>query len=127
MRNIFVEFPKEKPLGKQDVELVERKGIGHPDSMCDGLAEAVSCALSNEYMKRFGHIMHHNTDQVELVGGRSNPVWGAGEIDTPMYILLSGRATTEVGGDAVPVGEIALEASRKYLEDNFSNIKNQEI
>lgn len=122
MRNIFVEFPKEKPLEKQEVELVERKGVGHPDSICDGLAEAVSRALSNEYVKRFGQIMHHNTDQVELVGGQSNPVWGAGEIDTPMYILLSGRATTDVGREAVPVGEIALEAARKYLKDNFGHI-----
>jgi len=122
MRNIFVEFPKERPLERQDVEVVERKGIGHPDSICDGLAEAVSRALSNEYMRRFGQIMHHNTDQVELVGGRSNPVWGAGEIDAPMYILLSGRATTDVGGEAVPVGEIAIEAARNYLKETFRHI-----
>ncbi|MBD3387488.1 MAG: methionine adenosyltransferase [Candidatus Altiarchaeales archaeon] len=122
MRNIYVEFPNERPLDKQDVELVERKGIGHPDSICDGLAEGVSRALSQEYVKRFGHILHHNTDQVELVGGRSTPEWGAGEIDTPMYILLSGRATTQVGDDVIPVGEIAIEAARKYLKENFRNI-----
>ncbi len=122
MRNIYVESPHEKPLAEQDVELVERKGIGHPDSICDGLAETVSWALSNEYMKRFGHIMHHNTDQVELVGGRSNPVWGAGEIATPVYILLSGRATTEVDGDPVPVGEVAVEAARNYLKKHFPHL-----
>jgi S-adenosylmethionine synthetase len=122
MRNIFVEFPSEKPVAKQPVELVERKGIGHPDSICDGIAEAVSCALSKEYVKRFGHIMHHNTDQVELVGGRSNPVWGAGEIDSPMYILLSGRATTEVGSEIVPVGEIAIEAAKDYMRKSLRNI-----
>jgi S-adenosylmethionine synthetase len=122
MRNIFIEFPDEKPLEKQDVELVERKGMGHPDSICDGLAEAVSRALSNEYVKRFGQIMHHNTDQVELVGGKSNPEWGAGEIDSPMYVLLSGRATTEVGSETVPVGEIAVEAARKYVKENFRHI-----
>ncbi len=118
-RNIYIEFPKEQPLDKQKVELVERKGIGHPDSICDGLAEAVSCALSNEYIRRFGHIMHHNTDQVELVGGRSTPEWGAGEIDTPTYLLLSGRATTDVDGEAVPVGEIAIKTARDYLKTNF--------
>jgi S-adenosylmethionine synthetase len=122
MRNIFIEFPDEKPLGLQEVELVERKGIGHPDSICDGLAEAVSCALSNEYMDRYGCIMHHNTDQVELVGGRSNPKWGAGEIITPMYILLSGRATTEVDREMVPVGAIAVEAAKNYLKKTFPNM-----
>jgi len=119
MRNIFIEFPNEKPLGRQDVELVERKGIGHPDSICDGLAEAVSCALSNGYMDRYGCIMHHNTDQVELVGGRSDPAWGAGEIITPAYILLSGRATTEVDREMVPVGQIAVEAAKKYMKRTF--------
>jgi len=122
MRNIFIEFPQEKPLQQQAMELVERKGIGHPDSICDGLAEAVSRALSNEYMKRYGHILHHNTDQVELVGGRSSPKWCAGEIDSPIYILLSGRATTEVNGEQVPVGEIAIEAAKNYLRDNLRNV-----
>ncbi len=121
-RNIFIEFPGEQPLDKQKVELVERKGIGHPDSICDGIAETVSHTLSKEYKKRFGHIMHHNTDQVELVGGQSTPKWGAGEIDTPTYVLLSGRATTEVDGELIPVGEIAVKAAKEYLKKNFPNI-----
>ena len=115
MRNISVEFIDVKPLARQDIELVERKGIGHPDSLCDGIAESVSRALSNEYVKRYGYIMHHNTDQVELVGGRSNPVFGAGNILKPFYILLSGRATTEVDEELIPVDEIAVKAAREYI------------
>ena len=71
-----MEFPKITPVHKQDVELVERKGIGHPDSICDGLAEAVSRELSKEYVKRYGRVPHHNTDQVELVGGEAHPKYG---------------------------------------------------
>ncbi len=118
-RNIYIEFPNEKPLAKQKVELVERKGIGHPDSMCDGIAEAVSRSLSKDYMKRFGRVLHHNTDQVELVGGQSNPKWGAGEVDSPIYILLSGRATTHICEDSLPVGEIAIKAAKDYLRENM--------
>ena len=66
--------------------------------------------------------MHHNTDQVELVGGRSSPEWGAGEIDTPMYILLSGRATTEVDGLRLPYRTCALKAAYSYLEKNCKNL-----
>jgi S-adenosylmethionine synthetase len=121
MRNIYVEFPREAALKDQKVELVERKGIGHPDSICDGLAEAVSRALSNEYLKRFNHILHHNTDQVELVGGQSNPCWGKQKIDKPTYILLSGRATTKVDGQEVPVGKIALDAAKEYVSDVIPN------
>ena len=44
-RNIKVEELLQTPIEKQQIELVERKGIGHPDSISDGLAEAVSRAL----------------------------------------------------------------------------------
>ena len=38
-RNIKVERLNQKPIEQQEIELVERKGIGHPDSVADGLAE----------------------------------------------------------------------------------------
>lgn len=122
MKNVSVEFSCEKPLGQQEVELVERKGIGHPDSICDGLAEAVSRGLCNEYLERFDTILHHNTDQVELVGGESRPKFGTNEIIKPIYILLSGRATTEFDGNRIAVDEIALKAAREYLKENFSEL-----
>ncbi|MFB6147348.1 MAG: methionine adenosyltransferase, partial [Candidatus Nanohaloarchaea archaeon] len=56
-----------------ETELVERKGIGHPDSICDGVAESVSRALCREYRDRFGKVLHHNTDEVQLVAGSSEP------------------------------------------------------
>jgi len=122
MRNITIDFPDEKPLVEQPVELVERKGIGHPDSICDGLAEAVSRGLSNHYLKQFGQILHHNTDQVELVGGRSDPKYGNKEILKPIYILLSGRATNVYEKDEIPVGDIALKSARQYLKETFKYI-----
>ncbi len=122
-RNIVVEFQKEIPVEKQSVELVERKGIGHPDSLCDGIAESVSRALCREYIKRFGRVMHHNTDQVELVGGAANPKFGEGDIARPIYILLSGRATTYVDNEKIPVGDIAINATGEYLRKNIKNFK----
>ena len=69
VRNISVESLKQTTTVEREVELVERKGIGHPDSVSDGIAEAVSRALSKYYLKEYGKILHHNTDQVEVVGG----------------------------------------------------------
>ncbi len=126
-RNIRVEKITQVPIEQQEIELVERKGIGHPDSMCDGVAEAVSRALSREYLKRFGRILHHNTDQVELVGGESAPTFGGGEIIRPMYLLLSGRATTYVDDEKVPVGRIALDAARAYLAKAVKNLETSHI
>ncbi len=126
-RNIVVEFPKEIPVEKQSVELVERKGIGHPDSLCDGVAESVSRALCKEYIKRFGRVMHHNTDQVELVGGAADPKFGGGEITRPIYILLSGRATNYVDNEKIPAGDIAINAAMEYLRKNIKNFKDSYI
>ncbi|MCD6559773.1 MAG: methionine adenosyltransferase [Palaeococcus sp.] len=114
-RNIVVEELYKTPVEMQKVELVERKGIGHPDSIADGIAEAVSRALSKEYIRRYGIILHHNTDQVEVVGGRAYPRFGGGEVIKPIYILLSGRAVELVDRELFPVHEVAIKAAKDYL------------
>ncbi|MEM0372256.1 MAG: methionine adenosyltransferase [archaeon] len=116
MRNIYVETIQ-KPL--HDIEFVERKGLGHPDTICDALGEEVSRALCKEYTNRFGAILHHNVDKITLVAGQSAPRFGAGEVISPIYIMLAGRATQNVDGELFPVQEIAIEACNEYLEKNF--------
>ncbi len=116
VRNIVVEEMVRTPVEMQKVELVERKGIGHPDSIADGIAEAVSRSLSREYIKRYGIILHHNTDQVEVVGGKAYPQFGGGEVIKPIYILLSGRAVELVDKETFPVHEVAIKAARDYLK-----------
>lgn len=96
-------------------EVVERKGLGHPDTICDALAEQVSLRLSRFYVERFGLILHHNVDKVLLVGGQSAPAFGGGAIRAPMEIVLAGRATREFRGVRVPVDALAEEACRAWL------------
>jgi S-adenosylmethionine synthetase len=103
----------------EPVEMVERKGLGHPDSLCDALAEEVSVALSRFYLERFGTILHHNVDKVLLVGGSSKPAFGAGEVTTPIEIYLAGRATFEARGVSIPVEELAVESCRAWLRANL--------
>lgn len=121
-RNISVEPIKQVPTFKRAVELVERKGIGHPDSVSDGIAEAVSRELSKYYLKHYGRILHHNTDQVEVVGGQSAPKFGGGAVLDPIYILLSGRATTTVNGERIPCKSVAIKAAKDYLQNNFKHL-----
>ncbi len=121
-RNIVVDAVQAIPVEEQAVEIVERKGIGHPDSIADGIADAVSRALCAEYVHLFGTVLHHNTDQVEVVGGRSRPMWGGGEVIKPIYILLSGRATSIVDGEWIPVHRIAIEAAKDFLWENFRHL-----
>ncbi len=114
-RNILVKELAHTPIEKQGVEFVERKGIGHPDTIADGLAESVSRALCKMYLERYGRILHHNTDETQIVGGQSAPKFGGGAILEPSYILLVGRATTNVDGERLPYRTCAMKAAYAYL------------
>ena len=43
--DILIHSHKVLSVESQPVEIVERKGLGHPDSICDALAEQVSVVL----------------------------------------------------------------------------------
>ncbi len=122
-REILVEKFNQKPIEEFDVEMVERKGLGHPDYIADGAAEAVSRALCNYYQKEFGMILHHNVDKGLVVGGSADPVFGGGEIHTPIHIIVAGRAVTSVEkkGERVkiPVENIATGAIKGFIEKSF--------
>ncbi|MFB6198860.1 MAG: methionine adenosyltransferase [Halobacteriaceae archaeon] len=121
-RNIRVEPFSRQPVDEQEVEIVERKGIGHPDSICDGIAEAVSRALAQEYVDRVGKVLHYNTDETQLVAGRAAPAFGGGEVVEPIYILIVGRATKEYDGVTIPVDRVALSAARDYLREHIPEL-----
>ena len=121
-RNIRVEKLTQTPIEKQEIEIVERKGVGHPDSMADGFAEAVSRSLCNEYIKKCGTVLHHNTDQVEVVAGRSCPEYRGGELISPIYVLLVGRATKEFKDFKIPTDTTAVKAAKQYLRNTLPDI-----
>jgi S-adenosylmethionine synthetase len=121
-RNIQIEPLRTVHIEDQQVELVERKGLGHPDSIADGVSESVSRALSRLYLDEFGRILHHNTDETQVVGGASEPKFGGGRVTKPVYMLLVGRATTEVDGEKLPYRDVAIEAARKYVGSICSHI-----
>jgi S-adenosylmethionine synthetase len=103
------------PTDRRPVEIVERKGIGHPDTICDALAEAFSRRLCAFYADRFGGILHHNVDKALLYGGAAAPAFGGGRVIEPIAIYLCGRATREAGGVVVPVEELGIDAARAWL------------
>jgi len=113
-----------------DVEIVERKGVGHPDYMADGIAEAVSKELSKYYLKRFNTILHHNVDKVLIVGGQAYPTFGGGEVLQPIYVIVSGRATSYVrtreGVEFIPIGTLVLRAAKNWLRENFRFLNPEE-
>lgn len=122
-RNIQVEPMAGLAVEDQTVEIVERKGIGHPDSICDGIAEHVSEALAREYIDRVGKVLHYNTDETQLVAGSAAPAFGGGEVTAPVYLLIVGRATREYEGTNIPTEPIALRAAQDFLTQHVPELR----
>jgi S-adenosylmethionine synthetase len=116
---LFVRMRESAPPGSLDVEVVERKGLGHPDTICDGVAEHISVRLCRYYVHHFGEILHHNVDKVLLVGGAARPSFGGGAVTEPLEIYLAGRVTEEFRGARIPVHDIAVDACREWMRTHL--------
>jgi S-adenosylmethionine synthetase len=101
------------------MEICERKGLGHPDSICDAIMNQVSIELSKEYLKKFGTILHHNLDKGLLAAGKSIVRFGGGEIVEPILIVYGDRATFKVGDEEIPVEDIALRSTKEWLKKHL--------
>ena len=126
VRNLFVDELKQTPIEEQKLEIVERKGLGHPDYICDAIMDRVSVALCREYLKRFGTILHHNVDKSLLVAGEAEIKFGGGRILKPMLIVFGDRATFEFEGEVIPLEEIVVRAAKDWFRENMRFVDPEE-
>ena len=119
MEDVLVKVLKQVVLDDQPMEICERKGLGHPDTICDMIMNQVSVDRSKEYLRRFGTILHHNLDKGLISAGGSEVVFGGGQITSPILIVYGDRATFDVGDEHVPVNEIAKERTKNWLTKNL--------
>lgn len=103
------------PVAERPIEFVERKGVGHPDSLIDGIVESISLELCKSYMDVAGQILHHNVDKGLIIGGASEVDFGKGTITRPIEVILTGRATTTFKNATIPIDEIAIRTADAYL------------
>ncbi|MFX1520092.1 MAG: methionine adenosyltransferase [Promethearchaeota archaeon] len=116
---IIVEPLRNVPLREQKIEIVERKGLGHPDNMCDAIMDRISVRLSQEYLKKAGTILHHNIDKALLAAGEVEHAFGGGHIIKPMRLIIGDRATKYYGNEVIPVDEIAIQTAKDWLKANM--------
>ena len=119
MKNVFISQLAQVPLEERPLEITERKGLGHPDTMCDNIMNQVSIDLSIEYMKRFGNIYHHNLDKGLMAAGETHVAFGGGKVVKPILVVYGDRATFKVGDEEVPVNDIAVNSTKKWLRKNL--------
>jgi len=118
----LVEQHKGVGVAEQSVEMVERKGTGHPDQICDCVMDAISVALSQVYLEQFGTILHHNIDKGLLSAGRVEKSFGGGEVIEPMELTIGDRATFSVSGKEIPVHDIAKDAARSWIGKHLRGV-----
>jgi len=116
---IVIETFKGKGVTDHRVEIVERKGTGHPDFICDAVMDAISVALSGAYLREFGAILHHNIDKGLLAAGRVEKWYGGGRVLQPMELTIGDRATFGAGGRELPVAEIAIDAAKQWFREHL--------
>lgn len=126
MRNIIVEDLKQTPLEKQRIEIVERKGLGHPDYICDAVMDKISVSLSREYLAKAGTILHHNVDKSLLVAGETDSRFGGGTVKQPMLFVFGDRATSEFDHTKIDIAQIATDTAKKWFRNNMRFINPEE-
>jgi S-adenosylmethionine synthetase len=102
-----------RPYSGKRAEICEHKSLGHPDTLCDGVAEAVSRKLCAAYLAAYGTIRHHNVDKALLVGGQSRVRFGGGEISAGIRLIVAGRADPLPQKNAI--SDLVVEAASAYL------------
>jgi S-adenosylmethionine synthetase len=120
---VVIELLPQLPVARRRIEIVERKGIGHPDTICDSLVEAAAIALGAMYLERVGAIGHYNLDKALLVAGRCTKGFGRGEITRPMELIVGDRATLEVDGASLPVEETVRTAVDDWVAAHLPHVR----
>jgi S-adenosylmethionine synthetase len=121
--NLVIESIGGTPVSDRRIELVERKGLGHPDTICDSVAEAASVALARMYLDRAGVIAHYNVDKALLVAGQCVKRFGGGEVTRPIELIIGDRATDVLNGRSLPVAETVRQAVEEWVGAHLPGVR----
>lgn len=105
-----------------DVTVVERKGLGHPDTLADHLAERLSQVYSRLTLREFGAVLHHNFDKLALLGGASEVRYGSGRITAPVRVLVNGRVAHACGDRQIRVADLLTETTREFFAQRLPEL-----
>lgn len=111
---IEVNYEHQSP-DKGSTEVVERKGLGHPDTLADGIAESAAIEYEKYCREQFGVIPHHNFDKASILGGLCVQEYGGGVFTAPIKMLFMGRGSMSFAGEDIPLRDIQMETAKKYI------------
>lgn len=120
MKQLFINTTT--PTDNRPFEIVERKGIGHPDTLADGIAEAVSIEYSHYCLKEFGAVLHHHFDKTVIMGGQGKMDFGIGDLIKPIRLIINGRVSPVFGNKKIDYQKIQERAAKKYLRKTLPHL-----
>lgn len=118
----FSVHTRQGTMDDRPTEIVERKGLGHPDTLADGVAEAISIAYSRYCLDAFGAVLHHNVDKLALLGGEARAEFGSGIMQSPIRLLVNGRMSDRFADTVVAYEAIQDKAARDYLRRRLPHL-----
>lgn len=117
--NLFIYSEKQKSINNKGFEVVETKGKGHPDNICDTLAEKISANYSNYCIENYGFILRHMVDKLTILGGGSKVSFGNGEMKEPIRVLINGRFTDRYKDERIDYMSIVYKTIKDYFKELF--------
>ncbi len=102
-----------------EYEVVERKGLGHPDTLADGIAESISLAYSKHCIETFGLVLHHNVDKISILGGLCDIRYGYGEMIKPIRLILNGRMSKSFASVPIDIERMQKDSATGYLKERL--------
>lgn len=115
----YIYVNKKNNIDNQRFEVVETKGKGHPDNICDTLAEKISANYSQYCLKKYGVILRHMIDKLSILGGGSKVKFGGGEMIAPIRMLVNGRFTDRYSNENIDYMKIVSDTIKNYFEYLF--------
>ena len=116
---IFVYTNRKDDINETLFEVVETKGKGHPDNICDTLAEKISSEYSKYCIEQYGVILRHMIDKLSILGGGSKVKFGGGEMTLPIKILINGRFTDRFKNKKIDYMKIVSKTIESYFLELF--------
>lgn len=117
--NTFIYVNKKNNVNNQKFEVVETKGKGHPDNICDTLAEKISANYSKYCLEQYGVILRHMIDKLSILGGGSKVKFGGGEMIAPIRMLINGRFTNKYRNKKIDYMQIVTNTIKDYFKELF--------
>jgi S-adenosylmethionine synthetase len=105
----------QRPPYDPPVEFVERKGVGHPDTICDHLAEELARDLAATYLEKTGRVQAFNVDKAVLAAGSIDVGFGGGEHTRPSRLVLVGKADAHSDWQPDPES-LVIDTRRRLFE-----------